>query len=341
MTNVEFCSKVNNDVGPVHICFTVGDGISEPGESSHTRRLDGHQLRATSSIPLVEALRSYDWPPKQRLVLAYLLAYATWRFYGTDWMQPEWSLSTIHFMPHVKSKVNGISARDPCLEFKFEGRAESIPEEITDTEYAHRFPHILSLGVLLVKVTSSKSISDWSFSCTADDMPKAFNTFIHDYYSHVKNDQSWPELDLNENIRKPYRTIVKRCFDDSEFTTGSRLTHGKRPSSDTLLNSDLEVRKHKLYKAVVKPLHQLLISLNWHGAIDSQQPDLMSPELDFEKPIFGATFASQIGVESVARGLGLSEVNGHSALGSRSNANGVPHRGQPQRLDFSLLGDDA
>lgn len=99
---------------------------------------------------------------KKRILLAYVLAKASWQFYNSDWMNVGWTTDTVHFFyeRRVDDHVEGPGVLDkraptcvllPTINRQCPWTSQNTSQPIL---VVHRYPRLLalSLGILLLKL---------------------------------------------------------------------------------------------------------------------------------------------------------------------------------------------
>lgn len=219
LTTHDFFQLLRRQHGHVKLCLLVKAqrliNLEEP-------EAPDQELARGLSIPLAEVLTSYTLSSKMRLVLGYTLARSTWQYYLSPWTEAIWSTQTIHFMPEMTGdadEVPSITCR-PCFSVRFGASSKAIAECYDSPNISHKYPRILSLGTLLVKLgydhqrqaarqteevlTDTQRINN---ECTAG--------------LKAGKDPEWPEVGLRDGpaaaLNKLYKDATMACFDKSLF----------------------------------------------------------------------------------------------------------------------------
>ena len=226
--------------------------LSEPD-----RELDEHAKRVAHlpSISLAEMLQSYRMTSKNKILLAYVLARSVWQFYNSDWMKAQWSPDCIHFMWEQASntKQRTVDPGYPYLACTIdESPGEDSIEFCSKHSVYHRYPLILALGVLLIRICQNQPLNTPRHD---EALETQVNTDFF-YGQDVLEDESWPELDLNVQAKKTYKNVVKACLNHETFKqTGE---------------SDIPNRREILWKVAVYPLARLAAAMGWLWLDDGQ-----------------------------------------------------------------------
>ncbi|KAF3000401.1 hypothetical protein E8E14_001268 [Neopestalotiopsis sp. 37M] len=149
-----FCQLITNRAQS-QLMLTVSEGglvLDGPGPLSQ------RFLLRSSSVSLAKLLQVTKLDSKMRLLLSYTIAKAFWQFYGSDWMQEEWTKDTVHFMFEKSSTVpKGILINEPFLSAQFGKTA--CPDRENEMRI-HQFPNILALGIMLIEIELGISLEE-------------------------------------------------------------------------------------------------------------------------------------------------------------------------------------
>ena len=185
---------------------------------------------------------------KHKVFLAYTIAKAFWQYYESKWMRKTWSLDTIQLL-----QTESVDSEAPFLKINREESASAVFNEhepghgLDGIPYAHRYPYIFNLGLLLVQIGSLTSTKQ-------DIVAKvAINTVTKEYNDlcvaccRSLIDKSWPPIEsvAQANVQSEYRRIAGECFPillpKDLFKTGV----------------EAKERKSALKNRVVRPLYKL------------------------------------------------------------------------------------
>ncbi len=251
-----FCSLLGMDYGRGRIRLKIQNEtlihLSEPD-----RKLDEHAKRVAHlpSISLAEMLQNYRMTSKNKILLAYVLARSVWQFYNSDWMKAQWSPDCIHFMWEQTSNTNQ-RAVDPGYPYLActidESAGDSSIEYCSKHSVYHRYPLILALGVLLIRICQNQPLNTPRHD---EALETQVNTDFF-YGQDLLENESWPDLDLNVQAKKTYKSVVKACLNHETFKqTGE---------------SDIPNRREILWKVAVYPLARLAAAMGWLWLDDGQ-----------------------------------------------------------------------
>ncbi|PNS19980.1 hypothetical protein CAC42_7947 [Sphaceloma murrayae] len=245
-----FCDLICKDIGLGRFCLKL-----ERNRLWQRTRIDGNIDQDISNSPSLSLreLASSSQRSTHRLALAYVLTRSIWQFYTSKWMDAWWSADRIHFM-REKARFGEADSNEkinysiPYLEFHDTRLAQYGAEESFD-HIPHRYPRVLSLGVLLLQVCSQTPID---FDCGNCNTTEAMlNTFAW-RGKQIVNDPGWPGLDFkNADIIERLKAVVRTCFEPETFEKPLR------GQGETVV-IDAEMRREILYHKVVWPLRCLL-----------------------------------------------------------------------------------
>lgn len=150
-----FCEKMSKKCGPVKIRFRFKSQQLLDGDQTSTTT---QRLAPRQSLPLSNVLRSYHFSRRMRIVVGHALARSMWQHYDSEWCRDMWSLESIQFMVEDRGPAvdwPAITCK-PCLTVHF-AESNCTVEERTKLPYVqHRYPRILSLGLLLLELGRGK-----------------------------------------------------------------------------------------------------------------------------------------------------------------------------------------
>ncbi|KAL7929058.1 hypothetical protein V8C35DRAFT_325439 [Trichoderma chlorosporum] len=205
---------------------------------------------------LSDVLRQFQLTPKDKVILAYIIAQAYHHFYDSDLMRIKWTSETIWFMPPA-TKNDDILLR-PYLIFPF-GKLNDPEEDFVDNaRLVHRYPRILAIGILLLEIALSKPFQPISqpnniseANCNhkiADNWLKSFKKTTWEGFTH----------------KTIFDTAIEYCIRESRLPVNTKNRFGPVGAAKDLTTkilpdkqqSILEQRK-KFYMNVVRPLKYL------------------------------------------------------------------------------------
>lgn len=251
-----FCELLQHDIGPVCIPLKVIDGCLH---KAHDIEQPNQRLTEDDSVPLSEILEMCDLSPLEKVLLAFTLAKAVWRYYSSDFMKAPWTTESVHFMQEEriskvyqsKRKPTGASIHTakPYFAFSHFVSESSEPDEhCRNGQVYHRYPRVLALGVLLVAIAQDGTPPQHS---TKSSFEKRVNEdFIN--CQDIIQCKSWPVFKLgNKEFSDRYRAAVSKCFDPKLFDLSS--TGGNQKPAKL----EVEHRRDALYTYVLLPLQSL------------------------------------------------------------------------------------
>ncbi|KAF7530971.1 hypothetical protein G7054_g9332 [Neopestalotiopsis clavispora] len=239
-----FCQLITNRAQS-QLMLTVSEGglvLDGPGPLSQ------RFLLRSSSISLAELLQVTELDSKMRLLLSYTLAKAFWQFYGSDWMQEEWTKDTVHFMFEKSSSVpKGILVNEPFLAAQFGKTA--CPNRENEMRI-HQFPNILALGIMLIEIELGISLEErHKPDCYGTDGRPIVNadliTALNTFDSELQNAYS------------PLKNAIKACLKPDRF-----YEH----------QNDVVSLREALMKLIVDPIQQMYMIAWEHPDTSTVQP---------------------------------------------------------------------
>lgn len=197
-------------------------------------------------ILLLTALTEHCLSVKSKITLAYVLAKSIWDYYESDWMKSKWDLQNIQFLPEESGPDNyTFQPGAPFLSIKhIDGNEQTITEHENGENYAHRYPLILKLGLLLVQICTQRPEER---GVDHSGYVKANTEYF--YCCRTMRTESWPAIDLSEEHKNMYRKIVARCIPTNQADLLAA------PLFDKTL--DTAGRRMKIKDLVVRPLYAL------------------------------------------------------------------------------------
>ncbi|RSL67340.1 hypothetical protein CEP53_002994 [Fusarium sp. AF-6] len=251
-----FCALLGRPLGSVCVPLKIVDG--HLCELDNPALPDQHVAKA-SSVSLSNVLERHQLPAKAKIVLAYTLAKAVWRYYNSDFMKTPWTTESVHFMREDRRNMSQdeINPASPCFAFR-----PLVSAEFESTEYCanrhvyHRYPRVLALGVLLVAIVENQvPLGHTGGSSTEERMNDDLMTC-----RDIAKGRNWPNLGLqNEEASLIYRDAVDKCLDPDLFHVSS--SNGEEDQAG------IRQRRNALYTHIVLPLESLCEDC---GIIDKQ-----------------------------------------------------------------------
>ena len=191
-----------------------------------------------------------------KAILAYIVARSVWEFYDSDWMSRQWKAEDIHFMQEESVEVGSqplVFVNRPYLSVLIDSSKSASQECSTAIGQIHRYPRILSLGIMLIEIGTGQP---------AAELFQDFNTNINSDWLSAQNFlvklDPWDDFDF-----RSYWDAVRSCINDQ------RLRKGTASPSESQSPADIEERRHMIFENVVIPLEDLLEGTGWiHGLGD-------------------------------------------------------------------------
>ncbi|KAJ9614447.1 hypothetical protein H2200_002583 [Cladophialophora chaetospira] len=204
---------------------------------------------SSPSLSLSAALQTGHLSNKMKVILAYIIARSVWEFYNSDWMSRSWSAEDIHFLQESSSDVRGkpvVSINRPYLAFEWTEGQESNNDTSVLVGQIHRYPRILSLGLMLIEIGSGKR---------AENLFRNYRTNVNSDWLSAKEFLSKPTPWEDFDYRK-YWDAARSCVNNQFF-----LRTNSSSGADSL--SDIEGRRRMILDEVVTPLEELLAGTGW------------------------------------------------------------------------------
>jgi hypothetical protein len=215
----------------------------------HTKD-SGQYVVNEPGITLDKVLEENKLTTKDRAILAYILARSVWQYYGSDWTQTRWTADSILFMkenldnvmpPDINATIPYFVLQDPDQR----NNGIQIQEYFDNFDTTHKYPLVLTLGMLLVDVCRKGGTTNQVDESSS--LVKRINTERALYYRMATREKDWPHMNTSTESKNTYKTIVLKCLEDKIF-------------KDAL---SLEERRDLIFKNIVFPLKQLLVDLKW------------------------------------------------------------------------------
>ena len=267
----DFCNLLDKPFGPVWIRVQLEEGQMRLSDDPEP----GELMEACETISLRSVLSFYRLTGKMRLVLAYILAHSTWRYYDSDWMRARWSTDTIHFAKEHSAdrRYTRIYACKPCFSVNIPISEDDVVE-FYDGFVAHKYPRVLALGILLVDIGRDHPLQDERYSF--EELQQRINSDCAIGINTINRDKHWPFLGgLSSAVRTKYKEITQACFDKRLFV--GKLVEDYNSGrakfkTDQTVDQNVEERRSILQKRIVAPLESLLEELDWTRALHELEP---------------------------------------------------------------------
>lgn len=198
-----------------------------------------------------------------KVILAYIIAISAWEFYDSDWMSEPWSADDIHFLQEHPDEIDGqpfVSVNRPYLAVEWEKDQTSKGDISTVVGKIHRYPRVLSLGLMLIEIGTGKRARE----------------LFPNYQTNVNSD--W--LSAKEFLSKlnPWEDFDYRSYWDAARTCVNNHFFLRATSSvDGHMVPDIEGRRQMILDDVVTPLEDLLDGTGWMHDISTLGPMKPSP----------------------------------------------------------------
>ena len=310
--DAEFCELLGQDLGGAKLPLLV--------EGKTLRRLPvDHSDDALIDQPrltLMYVLRKHHLTAQAKVLLAYILARSVWQYYESDWMKSRWTGDSICFLLEdpLASGENSIYLDKPCFSVQFGHSDEELPEYCSDDRLLHKYPRLLSLGLLLLDI-GRKLVGNNDDSTRPLDWKARTNAECERGRRIVAGDPAWPNLGYGtharEQIRQMYKTAAQSCFDNRLFSTATINTPRKH-------DAEITQRRRKIYEHVVWPLERAVIDMGLMRTLGQMAAiTIASGELEGrlipEGPKRQKSIIRLTG-SSIAQGVGTSELHARLSI---------------------------
>ncbi|PNP75995.1 hypothetical protein FNYG_10553 [Fusarium nygamai] len=247
-----FCQMLKHQLfAKVNLNFVQGVGlVSLPPPAPLERFLCPGQ-----GLPLSLVIQSYKLTDKDKILLSHAIAHSFWQFYESDLMRTRWTSDDIwfmHEMDHQHSPKDQLALR-VYMPLDFENQQENS-EDGDRSMLTHPFPHILSLGLILLQI----------------GLLRPFKSMAHlPFISRLNRDhgaaiQLLGELEKAQWARSTHRDIFARAvansLDPRTFTTSIPKSKTIKSSTEHKLaiSAGEGGIRRKVYTEIVEPLSKLV-----------------------------------------------------------------------------------
>lgn len=210
------------------------------------------QVASHPGLSLNQILSQFNMAYRLRPVLAYTLAKAVWHYYDSEWMNVGWNKENVRFMNEGHGEEQSYYPR-PYLCARLHVSDEIIPEYRATIGLMHRYPRILSLGIMLAEIAIGRSIElegdshNWTAK-QANQILTNVRTIVS--ASGFRDDCNFPR----------YKKAVEKCLDPKLFKNV--------PFNIQKPRENLEKRRLILHDEVIEPLRQLIEGTGWNAEFD-------------------------------------------------------------------------
>ncbi|KAK4169925.1 hypothetical protein QBC43DRAFT_306849 [Cladorrhinum sp. PSN259] len=256
-----FCTILGERIGPAKILLKVKnetlERVPDPDEIED-------DIAQEHSVPLTAMLEKTCLASRKKLILAYILANSFWKFYGSDWMASRWTAESVHFFRRGQGNDEGdedslsdsFLEESPYFSLTQTDNAPLLADYLETGGYLHRYPRLLALGAILVEIGRQKRMkganrTKVSWFNSVEETNQCFYNI-----KRALDSARWPELDLQEEARKVYRTVVEDCSNPKIFQ--NLINPLERQDGLTV-----DERRAIIYRKIVLPLRNLLEKFEW------------------------------------------------------------------------------
>ncbi|KAK5295589.1 hypothetical protein LTR99_009178 [Exophiala xenobiotica] len=251
----EFCRYLQPPSGS-QICLRVHESQFLLLENSLPLEVN---ILPYQSLSLSDTLQVRHMSNKMRVILAYIIARSVWEFYDSDWMSRHWSADDIQFMQELwreGDRETLIFINRPYISVQ-RGIADNESSELsTSFGQIHRFPRILSLGLMMVEIGAGKPLKEL--------FPEHQNNVNADWLAareFLSKPKPWDDFDY-----KRYWDAARSCIFNQFLIIG--------PASSVIGQglADIEDRRRMILAEVVRPLEDLLVGTGWIDELLTVEP---------------------------------------------------------------------
>ncbi|KAI1827032.1 hypothetical protein F4861DRAFT_551842 [Xylaria intraflava] len=282
-TTPEFCRLLSTDIGPASMDVSISDEALLVLKRVVKVEVD---IADKESISLANILANDLLAPRNKLLLAYLLAKSVWQFYDSNFMSLRWTTETIQLFQEREGDDDDSDSGHcvdwtPYYAFAFDGVADrDSMERLQPGQFLHRYPRILALGAMLYDLGRKSHLSpsqrihspseSYSSLRESPTLENRINRMVSTIRVGLKK-RHWPDIKMrNIQALEDYRSIVENCVSESLF----RPNLEEKPRNNLMqdlqktpgeLEEELTVQDRRaiLFKKVVAPLQQMLQSTGW------------------------------------------------------------------------------
>lgn len=252
----QFCELLRERIGPAKICLQAkGDKIFQMTDLAGVDDDIAHK----QGITLADILQRTELVTKKRLLLTYMLAKSFWQFYNSDWMSVRWTTETVQFFYERRGEEDdddpGVLDGSPYISLPTAANTPSLllAEHLPTEFVVHRYPRLLALGILLLKIGRQKRQTN-----TEPEYGK-IERISHDL-NNIKRalKEKWPKLKVQEEARQRLREVLLNCSNPKLFEVDGKML-------------DIEDRRAIIYRQIVYPLKLLLEEQGWVDTLGNIQ----------------------------------------------------------------------
>ncbi len=251
---IRLCRFISSACGST-LCFkTDGKHLMALDDAEHAP--GERHVAAHPGLPLGEVLRDFEMRYGTRPVLAYILAKAVWQYYDSDWMNVGWANNNIYFMNEANVAEEPKYYLRPYLCARLNVSGSKPPEYRPDIGMLHRYPRILSLGMMLTQIAAGRPIdttgdpNDWDAKTTNERLG-TLKSILNG--AGFEGDCQYPR----------YRMVVEKCLSSVLFKNA--------PFCPQNPLENLEERRLIIYDEIVDPLRRLVEGTGWHVKFDEME----------------------------------------------------------------------
>ncbi|KAL4932575.1 5'-methylthioadenosine/S-adenosylhomocysteine nucleosidase family protein [Aspergillus undulatus] len=172
--------------------------------------------------------------------LAYTIAKSVWQYYNSPWMTSPWTHENIQLL-NEKTGLTGQGKPHPYLTTKLARGVVKSKDFNQANDLMHQYPHILSLGILLIEIAIKQPLASEEGSHPLSE------TKINDYYTWAWTTAQ--RSNLKDTVHSLYEDAVNNCLNPELFGGFSM----EKPREV----DEIRARQNALYEKIVVPLKRL------------------------------------------------------------------------------------
>ncbi|KAH0439996.1 hypothetical protein CcaCcLH18_02713 [Colletotrichum camelliae] len=239
--------------------FTEKFQIHEYELPSDQNQLPGPGRGAT----LLNVIRDYLLTPKDKVILAYIIARAYWQFYDSELMRTKWTSESIWFLPQWTPLAEDVSLPEeillrPYLAFPFGLPEDPLEDVINDDMLNHKHPRIFRIGILLLEIGLGRPFPSFKRPNLVSQL-NLDHQIASSQFAELRR-ESWAGF----RYKSYFDSAVGHCIQSQKLVKqSSPLSSRAKDEHEGVL-----ARRKAFYKNVVQPLAWLARKGFRHGPED-------------------------------------------------------------------------
>lgn len=248
----EFCNLINSHIHN-RVYFHMQGNAMKVIDNRDKDEVESHRILPDSGISLGDwLLKTPHLSNRGKVTLAYILVRSAWRYYDSLWMMTPWTHETICLL-NEKSLTAERGRPHPYLRRQLIKVMDKKKEVYIAKDLMYRFPHILSLGILLIEIAIKQPLKEGQSGRFLSEKT------INDYYAWAWTTAN--RSNLKQSIHTIYEEVVDNCLNPDLFETSL--------SQDSSHEESTKILKRLLYEKIVSPLKRLYDAYqeNWEVSV--------------------------------------------------------------------------